>query len=208
MRRHAFAACLLLLSLIGCTSRIPATSKENQKGHQVEIYTADSNAVSFDIEPAQDPSCPGGHICYLATHEQKGATAKFRIDFEPSPRKIKDDFVSGVGKGRIVAVEGSNSIFLLQQLKQSLQATKLPSKVTRKPFITFEYAEMGNRLSHEPNRALNANPPGNWSANKLFFGNDEGETFLNLNPVLKKGEFSIKDPDYGNYLMAEFAKVL
>jgi hypothetical protein len=38
-------------------------------------------------------------------------------------------------------------------------------------------------------------------------GGDEGEVLLNLNPVLGRGEFSIKDEDYGDYLLRQFAKV-
>jgi hypothetical protein len=45
---------------------------------------------------------------------------------------------------------------------------------------------------------------------KIFIGEgeQEGEVFLNLNPVLKKGQFSIKDPDYGGIVLARLAEVL
>jgi hypothetical protein len=46
---------------------------------------------------------------------------------------------------------------------------------------------------------------------KLFLpkgGHDQGEVFLNLNPLLGKGEFSLKDSDYGDYLLKQFAQVL
>ena len=48
-----------------------------------------------------------------------------------------------------------------------------------------------------------------WIVLKLFLpkGGDKGEVFLNLNPVLGRGEFSIKDEDYGDYLLRQFAKV-
>jgi hypothetical protein len=38
----------------------------------------------------------------------------------------------------------------------------------------------------------------------------EGDTevFLNLSPATRKGEFSIKDPDYGNAVLAALATVL
>ena len=55
------------------------------------------------------------------------------------------------------------------------------------------------------------NPPGDWMMVKIFLpkgSDDEGELFLNLNPLLSKGEFSIKDSDYGDYLLKQFAKVL
>jgi hypothetical protein len=36
----------------------------------------------------------------------------------------------------------------------------------------------------------------------------EAEVFLNTNTVLGKAEFSIKDPDEGDQVLAELAKVL
>jgi hypothetical protein len=39
-------------------------------------------------------------------------------------------------------------------------------------------------------------------------GEQEGDMFLNLNPVIKKGQFSIKDPEYGDILLAQLARVL
>ncbi len=44
---------------------------------------------------------------------------------------------------------------------------------------------------------------------KIFIGeNDEGQVFLNINPDLRKGEFSIKDSEYGNFVLAQLARVL
>jgi hypothetical protein len=45
---------------------------------------------------------------------------------------------------------------------------------------------------------------------KIFIGegDQEGDVFLNLNPVIKKGQFSIKDPDYGDIVLARLAQVL
>jgi hypothetical protein len=43
---------------------------------------------------------------------------------------------------------------------------------------------------------------------KIFVarGDREGQVFLNLNPVLKKGQFSIKDADYGDMVLAQLAQ--
>lgn len=45
---------------------------------------------------------------------------------------------------------------------------------------------------------------------KIFIGEGkhEGDVFLNLNPVIKKGQFSIKDSDYGDIVLAQLAQVL
>ena len=45
---------------------------------------------------------------------------------------------------------------------------------------------------------------------KIFIGNgeDEGEVFLNFNPVSRKAQFSEKDIDYGDVVVAKLATVL
>ncbi len=45
---------------------------------------------------------------------------------------------------------------------------------------------------------------------KIFIGkeNQEGQVFLNLNPVIKECQFSIKDADYGDIVLAQLARVL
>jgi hypothetical protein len=43
---------------------------------------------------------------------------------------------------------------------------------------------------------------------RIISGAGSSEVYLNLNPVLGKGEFSIKDPDYGDGVLLELAKVL
>jgi len=51
-------------------------------------------------------------------------------------------------------------------------------------------------------------PPGNWLVTKLFFGDDEGEVFLDLNPMEGAGGFSIKDVEYASVVMTELASVM
>jgi hypothetical protein len=44
---------------------------------------------------------------------------------------------------------------------------------------------------------------------KIFLGQGgQGEVFLNINPILKKGEFSIKDSDCGDIVLSQLAQVL
>jgi len=45
---------------------------------------------------------------------------------------------------------------------------------------------------------------------KIFIGkgDQEGQVFLNLNPVSGSGPFSIKDPEYGDIVVARLAEVL
>jgi hypothetical protein len=72
------------------------------------------------------------------------------------------------------------------------------------------FVNIGENLSQGVNGGFNVAPPGNWTAIKIFIGEgeQESEVFLNINPVIKKGQFSIKDADYGDLVLAQLAKVL
>ena len=65
-------------------------------------------------------------------------------------------------------------------------------------------------MSQATGGGFGAKPPGNWTAIKIFLGagDQEGEVFLNLNPKIGKGQFSMKDAEYGELVLTELAKVL
>ena len=91
---------------------------------------------------------------------------------------------------------------------ESLQAKTIPANPVRVAELPFSAVLLGDHVSHSPKGGFAVKPPGNWTSIKLFLGNGSSEVFLNLNPVLGTGEFSIKDPDYGDGVLAELAKVL
>jgi len=69
---------------------------------------------------------------------------------------------------------------------------------------------LGQNQSQDAGGGFNDQPPGHWIPMKLFIGEgeQEGKVFLNLNPVLKQGQFSIKDPEYGDIVLAQLVRVL
>ena len=109
-----------------------------------------------------------------------------------------------------MAEPGSDASVLLADLKKALEAKALPTKVRRSSTLPFTYAVLGENYSQGSGGGFTANPPGNWMAMKIFLGDgdEEAEVFLNLNPTIKKGQFSIKDPDYGDGLLKYLARVL
>jgi hypothetical protein len=98
----------------------------------------------------------------------------------------------------------------LADLKNALEAKKLPAKVQRARDLPFVFVSLGRNQSQDASGGFNDQPPGHWTPIKLFIGEggQEGEVFLNLNPVLKKGQFSIKDAEYGEIVLAYLARVL
>jgi hypothetical protein len=101
-------------------------------------------------------------------------------------------------------------VFCLADLHKALQAKVQPLPASKRTSIPFTYANIGDNLSQVRGGGFNTKPPGNWTALKLFLGegDQEGELFLNINPKIRKGQFSMKDPDYGDLVLAELAKVL
>ena len=88
----------------------------------------------------------------------------------------------------------------------------VPNKVRRVEILPFMFVNLGDNLSQAPGGGFDIKPPGNWTAIKIFIGEGEGEQegdlFLNINAAIGKGQFSIKDPDYGDLVVQHLAAVL
>jgi hypothetical protein len=179
------------------------------EGLAVEPYVSDSHSVGFDLTPLQTGNASSA---WMGSYTSRGKTARFRIELDPAKeQETKDpkDFKIATGKGRFVAEPGSDASIFLPELKKTLDAKTLPRGVQRAAFLPFTYVSFGGKMSQTTEGGLNTNPPGNWTALKLFLGegDQEAEVFLNYNPVIGKAQFSIKDDDYGDLLLAQFAKV-
>ena len=175
-----------------------------------ETYISDPNSVGFDITPL--PSDGSSHL-WLATYSSQGKIAKFRIELGPStPINDKEsrEFDVKSGKGMFIPEPGSEASVLLADLKRALEAKTIPTKVRRVGSLPFQFVSLGKNQSQAVGGGFNAKPPGNWIPMKIFIGEgeSEGEVFLNLNPVIKKGQFSIKDEEYGDIVLTYLAQVL
>jgi hypothetical protein len=204
-----FSGVLLGFVLIfsACNSNPQAAQQQSQQQPE-EVYVANEQSVGFDIQPVPIES-PG--TAWLATYTAKGKTAKFRIEFRKKTainEKDLPDFDIEEGDGKIISEPGSDAQFMLVELQRVLEAKKFPAKIQRAESLPFTFISLGRNESRYPDGSFGAKPPGNWTPAKLFIGGDEGEVFLNINPVLRKGEFSIKDPDYGDFVLAQLARVL
>jgi hypothetical protein len=180
------------------------------QGRTAEAYVPDSRSVGFDITSSETVN---GSLRLAAIYTSQGTTAKFRVEFRNAKTADARDsktFPMKVGEGRFVSVPGSDASVLLLDLKKALEAKTLPSKVQRLETLPFSFVNIGENLSQAANGGFNAEPPGNWTAIKIFIGEgkQEAELFLNINGVSRKGQFSIKDPDYGDLAVARLAEVL
>jgi hypothetical protein len=199
---------LLVVSLLaasGCNRPAPA-----RQGRTAEANVPDSASVGFDIKPSKERN---GSIRLESTYKSRGKLAKFAIEFGPAQRiesRDPKDFPIGTGQGRFLAEPGSDATALLADLKKALEVNAAPTNIQRVKELPFTYVNLGDNLSQAPGGGFSVNPPGNWTAIKVFVGEgeQEGEVFVNFNPAIGKGQFSIKDPDYGDFIVKQLATVL
>jgi hypothetical protein len=197
---------IFLLAISGCTR--PTTTVQDRTA---EAYISDSESVGFDIRPLKSQN---GSIRLEASYESQGRLAKFAIEFGPThilDSKDSKDFPMGTGQGRFLAEPGSDATVLLADLKKALEAKTIPAKQQRVQVLPFTFVNLGDNLSQAPaGGGFNANPPGGWTAIKIFMGEgeQEAEVFVNFNQATGKGQFSIKDAGYGDLILKELATVL
>jgi hypothetical protein len=191
LRRLAIAASLLVVA--GCDRAVQVI----QKSPEPETYVAKPGSLGFDIGRVQQ------NREFLATYTAHGKIARFRIQLDPQNTTGKK---FAVGKGRFLPEPRFDAAAILSDLGTVLEARKLPKQTSRVSSIPFEYVILGENMSKGKDGF--GVSPGHWWLLKLFFGDDDAELFLNLNPVIRKGEFSIKDPDYGDFLTAQLAQIL
>lgn len=193
--KACLAVGILLAILAGGCKRTPTAQTE------AEDYLPAQGAVGFALMRLADAE---GAQRWLATYTDNGRTTRFSIELQPvaSPGNSPS-----AAKGRFVAETDSDPIPLLETLKTALQAKRLPSHVQKAEALPFDYLLVGENQSRDAAGSLRGSPPGNWMAMKVFLANDQAEVYLNLNPAIHQGEFAIKDPGYGDRVLAELAKV-
>ena len=201
-----------LVCLGGCGGSSSSPGKAAQSGLQTELNIPANDgeplSVVFEIKRSDILASTSGveyYDCRYQTHER---IAKFGLEIRKGPMKGKPA-MAGVG-GKFLAIAGSQDSVLLQDLTKSLEAKRIPTNSIRIPELPFDGMVLGEAESRNFHGGYSENPKGDWTTMKIFLpkGGDNGEVYLNLNPVAGQGEFSIKDSDYGDYIVAELAKVL
>jgi len=192
---------IFVLSAVGCRRNDPG-------GGALETYVPDLRSVAFDLAPVPGVSPPQR---WIATYTSQGKTARFRIELGPA-KDFEDEhgFPVKVGDGRFVSEAGSDATVLLADLQRALEAKTVPNNTPRNASLSFIFVNLGENQSQAPRGGFNDMPPGNWTVMKILIGegNREAQVFLNINPKIRKGQFSIQNPDDGDLLLAELAKVL
>jgi hypothetical protein len=202
---------IVLTSLASCQKQNITSGQENNSGLRLEPRLTDEEdlSVPFEIVSLNKTASSGSAQSYDCTYSSRGRTARFQLLLQ-QPRSLPEEKTMGVGDGKFVAVQGSDNSTLLEDLKKALDAKQLPKNSRRIRELPFAFVVLGSAQNRDAAGSFSSQPHGDWIAMKIFLpkDGDDGEVFLNLNPVLGKGEFSIKDSDYGDYVVTELAKVL
>ena len=196
MAIHKLGSFAVLFVLFAGCSR-----QQNKASSVPETYVPQDGSIGFEIGPESSDSQR-----WSAKYKEGGKVSHFHIELAHDRRS--GDYGMTFGKGRFIAERDSDASVFLAKLKNVLEAKNLPKNVTRADSLPFEFVTLGEKMSRSATGSFSDEPQGNWSAFKIFLRNGEAEVYMNLNPAIGKGEFSIKDSDYGDAVLAELAKVL
>jgi len=167
-----------------------------------------TNAVVFDVKVVTGGSRWGPpQTTWLARYpptpkgsgvagKKDGKTAQFRIAL---PHKA-------LGSGTFSREEKSDTSVLLRDLGKALRG-RVPEKVDQVDELTVTFYVLGDKMTKTEKGSFKGGGKGDWLLVKMFVFHDEAEFYLNINEKTGKGEFALKDPDYGDRVLKELAKV-
>lgn len=204
-------AVALLFGVVGYwTTRYPSrTSGLTQAPEQSLAVGPQPGGVLFRIAQIDDAAAG---TTWLATYDAGGQVAQFRIRLQIAEPAPGSPFAFSAGA--LYRQPGSDPSVFLRDLALALEASShdLPP-VQKADDLPVQVAILGTGLSRDGSEdgspaAYLEQPEGDWIATKLFLAEGQAEVYLNLNPAAGWGEFAIKDPESGDAVLAELAKVL
>ena len=166
----------------------------------VEAFAGETNtnAVVFDVKVVGGGSRWGPpQTTWQATYTKDGKTAEFDITL---PHKA-------AGAGIIARVEGSESAVLIRDLGEAIGGV-VPDTVDQGDELTVTFIVLGNQMTKTAAGSFKGGGQGDWLLVKIFVAHDQAEFYLNINETAGKGEIVRKDPDDGDKILEELAKVL
>lgn len=200
MLRRLLTTLSGVLAIGGCSSAQNESLPLNQPG-------------SFALAEVDSKATADGMLkTWRATSRSQDARPfTFRVEMLLKTRK--GDVPLAFSKGAFIREPGADGTLFLQEVARAIEAEgHLPSKSDRVDRLAFSTAILGSGLSRQAGDdviggSFTSSKPGNWIAFKLFLADGEGEVYLNIDPVTGQGEFTTKDPEYGEVVLRELAKV-
>jgi hypothetical protein len=199
MLRRFIAMLTGCLDMGGCSSPYRESLPADQPG-------------SFALSEVESKETPEGILkTWRATSRGGGEPFAFGLEILLKAPKDKGQFA--FSKGALIREHGADGKRFLEEVGRAIEAGEvIPTKEEQVDRLEFATAILGTSLSWKTGDSVIAgsftsSKPGDWIALKLFLADGEGEVYLNINPVIGQGEFATKDPEYGEVVLRELAKV-
>ena len=187
----------VVIAAVGSLALWPAWSYGGDPSSPEGYAATRTNAVVCEVKVVGGGSRWGPpQTTWVATYTNEGKTAQFRISL---PHKA-------LGSGTFSREEKSDTSVLLRDLGKALRG-KVPDKVDQVDELTVTFYVLGDKMSKTEKGSFKGGGQGDWLLVKMFVFHDEAEFYLNINEKTGKGEFAMKDPDYGDRVLKELAKV-
>jgi hypothetical protein len=171
----------------------------------------EGDALRFHLRELEAQAGDGGEVrSWVGSYDAGGKTARFRIELTLRPPEANTPIAFTTGAfGREA---GSESSTFLKELGRVLEAKAKPKPGRRLDRLPFTAALLGAPSSHSSAGRGETGPApapkDERIMTKVFVADGAGEFYLNLDPANGVGEITMKDPDYGDTVVKELARVL
>jgi hypothetical protein len=168
-----------------------------------------NGSVSLTITAAAPMS---GSDANATTWLARCGAEKFLINLIIPPADVNEPISFTTGK--LCRYQEADAGECLVSIARALEAKKVEPPPERVDCLPFQAGILGQNLSRGVGKtsvlegSFTSDSPGTWLATKAFVADGEGEFYLNLSPKTGEAEISIKDPEYGDVVIGELAKVL
>jgi len=146
----------------------------------------------------------GDSVWELSYRTQHGES---RLRVRPQIRTVPDSIPFGAATWTLYAVPGYSPRTLLSALATAHETPDTVTLASPRDSLPLDVALLAVNAARNSEGAFGRAGTGSWIAAKLFFADDEGEVYLNLNPARNEAEFGVKDPEYGPVVLRELGRL-
>jgi hypothetical protein len=168
-----------------------------------------SDILRFDIEPTTPIDTT--RQVWTARYVSPSGIDEFEIELQIAEPVAPKPFAHGavIFRRRANSTRGT----ILADLSRCLGLRTVPTAGAPLNELRCDMSFMGSRLTRGAGPDMVAGsfttlPPGDWIVGKVFFADGEGEVFLAVNPVERRGEFLSKDPELSEAVARELGRVI
>lgn len=146
----------------------------------------------------------GDSVWELSYRDARGES---RLRVRPRILPVPDSIPFVASTWTLYSVSGYSPRALLRALAQAHGIADTASLASPVDSMRLDVALLAVGAARNSKGAFGRAGTGTWIAAKLFFSDDEGEVYLNLNPPRAEVEFGVKDEEYGPVILREIGRL-